>query len=86
MKSYVFNVELEQEEDGTWSAVVPSLPGCAASGDTADEAIEFLRGDTEAYVEVLLEDGRPIPLDEVVSGSEGVVIAVTPMDIHSKAS
>jgi len=29
LKAYIFPVELEQEEDGRWSAVVQSLPGCA---------------------------------------------------------
>ena len=43
MKSYIFEVELAEEEDGRWSAVVPDLPGCATWGYTAAEAMEALR-------------------------------------------
>ncbi len=65
MQSYIFRVDLEQEDDGRWSAVVPALPGCAVWGDTADEALEAARQAAQAYVEVLIEDGEPIPVDEV---------------------
>ena len=61
MKTYVFPVELEQDEDGRWSAVVPSLPGCATWGLTSEEAIESIREAVQAYLSVLAEDGRPLP-------------------------
>ena len=67
MKSYIFRVTLEPEDDGSWSAVVPLLPGCAVSGDTIEETMEYLREAAEAYVEVLIEDGRPVPTEEVES-------------------
>ena len=44
MKTYVLDVEVEQEEDGRWSAEVPYFPGCAAWGYTREEALEMLRG------------------------------------------
>ena len=62
MKSYVFKVEVEQE-DGRWVAEVPSLPGCATEGDTREEAIEALREATQAYLEVLIEHNDPLPVD-----------------------
>jgi predicted RNase H-like HicB family nuclease len=76
MKSYLFRVQLEEEEDGSWSAIVPSLPGCASSGDSIQEAVEYVHDLAEAYVDVLVEDGRAVPIDEIVSGQEGVAIAV----------
>ncbi|HEU0073462.1 MAG TPA: type II toxin-antitoxin system HicB family antitoxin [Dehalococcoidia bacterium] len=75
MKSYIFRVELEQE-DGVWSAVVPALPGCAADAGSPDEALEAIQEAAQAYVEVLIEDGRPIPLEAVNSGAEGAAVAV----------
>jgi predicted RNase H-like HicB family nuclease len=39
MKTYIFHIEIEQEEDGRWSAEVPSLPGCATWGYTNEEAL-----------------------------------------------
>jgi predicted RNase H-like HicB family nuclease len=75
MKSYIFRVELEQEE-GIWSAVVPALPGCAVDAGSPNEALEAIQEAARAYVQVLLEDGRPIPLEAVDSGVEGAAVAV----------
>ena len=79
MKSYLFRVELEQEEDGRWSAVVPALHGFATWGHSRDEALVAAREMAEAYVDLLLEDGEPIPpADALVSDgiSEGPVVTV----------
>ena len=40
MKTYIFEVELEQGEDNRWSAVIPALPGCASWGYTKEEALD----------------------------------------------
>jgi predicted RNase H-like HicB family nuclease len=61
MKTYVFEVELEKEEDGRWSAAIPLLPGCATWGYTREEALESLREAAKAYLEVLFEEGRSLP-------------------------
>lgn len=61
MKTYVFQVELEQDEDGRWSADIPTLPGCATWGYTEQEALESIREAAQAYLEVLFEDGRSLP-------------------------
>jgi antitoxin HicB len=77
MKSYVFKVELVQDEDdGGWSAIIPVLPGCAADGDTPEEAVEYVRELAQAYIEVLVEDGRPIPQEGRVAEVEGAAVAV----------
>jgi predicted RNase H-like HicB family nuclease len=76
MKSYIFRVTTEQEEDGGWTAVVPVLPGCAASADTEEEAIEYVRDLAKAYVDVLVEDGKPVPTDETTSVVDGAAVAV----------
>jgi antitoxin HicB len=58
MKSYVFKVELEQDQDGGWSAVIPALPGCASDGETAQEALDNVEEAARLYVDVLVEDGK----------------------------
>ena len=60
MKTYVFRVEVE-EDDGRWVAEVPSLPGCATEGDTKAEALEALQEAAQAYLEVMNEHGDPLP-------------------------
>ncbi len=77
MKTYVFRVELEQEEDGRWSAVVPALPGCATWGYTKEEAFKNVQEAAQAYVETLIEDGRPVPKEPNVEVIEAPAVAVT---------
>ena len=75
MKTYLFSVELEQEEDSRWSAWVEALPGCAVWGYTKEEAIEALKDTAQAYIEVLLEKGQTVP--EGVEEVDAPVVAVT---------
>ena len=60
MKTYVFKIEVEQE-DGRRVAEVPSLPGCVSEGNSRKEALEALREATQAYLEVTFEYGDPLP-------------------------
>jgi len=48
-------------EDGFWVAECPSLPGCITQGETKEEAIANIREAIGFYIEVLEEDGIPIP-------------------------
>jgi predicted RNase H-like HicB family nuclease len=58
-----FNIRLIPEEDGRWTAEVPALPGCVTWGNTKDEALERIREAIELYLEVVSEEGKPIPVD-----------------------
>ncbi len=60
-KTYAFEVDFEQEEDGIWSVDIPVLGVCAASGHTREEAFEALQDLTRIYFEVLMECGDPLP-------------------------
>lgn len=53
-------VVLERGE-ATWGAHVPDLPGCAAVGETRDEAIRLIREAIEFHIEGLREQGLPVP-------------------------
>jgi predicted RNase H-like HicB family nuclease len=44
-----------------YSAYVPDLPGCAATGKTIEETEQRIRKAIELYIEVLKEDGRSVP-------------------------
>lgn len=79
MKTYVFPVELEQDEDGRWSAAIPLLPGCATWGVTKEEALQSLQEAARAYLEVLFKERGSLPkeLEEKVSVLPESSIAVT---------
>ena len=57
-------------------AEVPLLPGCRAWGDTASQAIEYIQGMAEAFIESYIENERPIPaeLEALALKSTGPVI------------
>ena len=76
LQTYVFTVELEEEDDGRWSAIIPSLPGCNAWGHTRQEALDAVRQSAQAYLEVLVEDGDPLPKEAEVIASPAVAVTL----------
>ena len=77
MKTYLFQVELKQEDDDRWSAWIETLPGCAAWGYTKEEALEAIKETTQAFLEVLVEKGQRIPAAQAVETIDAPVVAVT---------
>jgi predicted RNase H-like HicB family nuclease len=55
-----YAIVVEQAE-GNYSAYVPDLPGCVATGATAEEAEREIRAAIAFHLEGLREDGLPIP-------------------------
>jgi predicted RNase H-like HicB family nuclease len=47
---------LEPSEDGGYTVLVPSLPGCISEGDTKEEALEKIREAIELYLEPVEDD------------------------------
>ena len=77
VKSYVFRAELEQEEDGRWSAWIDVLPGCAVWGHSKEEALDALKEAAQAYLEVLGEKKKPVFSHKTVETANAPLIAVT---------
>ena len=50
-----------EKADGNYSAYVPDLPGCVATGDTVEEAEREIRDAIRFHIEGLREDGLPVP-------------------------
>ncbi len=63
MKTKVY---LEESEDGGYTAIVPSLPGCISEGDTREEALENIREAIELYLEPVEDDVLSLGLSEEV--------------------
>lgn len=49
-------IYLEPTEDGGYTAIAPSLPGCISEGDTKEEAIKNIREAIELYLEPVEDD------------------------------
>ena len=55
-----YAVVIERAE-GNYSAYVPDLPGCVATGATVEEVEREIRDAIAFHIEGMREDGRPIP-------------------------
>ena len=56
-----------EKAEGNLSGYVPDLPGCVATGDTAEEVREVLAEAVRFHIEGLIEDGLPVPLPTSVA-------------------
>jgi predicted RNase H-like HicB family nuclease len=57
MRTFRYKIQIRPETDGTYTVIVPALPGCLTFGDSIEEAIEL-------YIESLAARGKDIPLEE----------------------
>jgi predicted RNase H-like HicB family nuclease len=50
-----------EKAGSNYSAYVPDLPGCVATGGTLEETEQLIREAVELHLKGLREDGLPIP-------------------------
>jgi predicted RNase H-like HicB family nuclease len=50
-----------EKADGNYSAYVPDLPGCVATGDTVEAVEREIRDAIRFHIDGLKEDGLPVP-------------------------
>lgn len=55
-----------EKANGNYSAYVPDLPGCVATGRTREEANANIREAVRFHIDGLREDGLPIPEPETL--------------------
>jgi len=55
---------LLREEEGGYTVLVPSLPGCITYGETMDEEVSMTKEAIELYLESLHKHGEPIPTEQ----------------------
>jgi predicted RNase H-like HicB family nuclease len=60
---------LEPSEEGGYTAIVPSLPGCISEGDTREEALKNIREAIELYLEPVEDDQIFTPNAEMIEMS-----------------
>jgi predicted RNase H-like HicB family nuclease len=56
-----FTVIVEHVQGSNYSAYVPDLPGCVATGDTMEEVTRNIREAVEFHVAGMRDDGLPVP-------------------------
>ena len=50
-----------EKTEGNYSAYVPDLPGCVATGPTVEAVEEDIREAIRFHIDGLREDGLPVP-------------------------
>jgi predicted RNase H-like HicB family nuclease len=70
-----YAVIYEGDEQTGYSAYVPDLPGCIATGKTLEETRERMRGAIEFHIRGMREDGDPIPEPSQVVAVELLEVA-----------
>lgn len=50
-----------EKANGNYSAYVPDLPGCVATGDTVEETEREIREAIAFHIDGLRRDGLPVP-------------------------
>ena len=50
-----------EKAEGNYSAYVPDLPGCVATGNTVADVEQEIRAAIRFHIDGLREDGLPVP-------------------------
>ena len=66
-KSYAYVIE--RAEDGSYWAYLPDLPGCATTGDSAEQVEQQLREAVDLYLSYYHERGLPPPTPQARVGT-----------------
>jgi len=64
MSEYTYTIILEPDpEEGGYTVTVPALPGCVTQGETIEEAIVMAKDAIRLFIETLMAEGQPVPLE-----------------------
>ncbi|MHB8118317.1 MAG: type II toxin-antitoxin system HicB family antitoxin [Methanothrix sp.] len=58
-----YKVLLRKEEDGIYTVIVPSLPGCLTFGHTVEEALEMAKKAIDGFIERMIARGDEVPVE-----------------------
>ena len=73
-----------------WGAFSPNVPGCVSTGPTAEETLSNFMEALEAHLELMQEDGDPLPAEydcdaeEVDYDSDYVYFRWAPVDTRPR--
>ena len=83
-QGYVLEVYQDQE-DASWVAEVPDLPGCLAAGETLTEALGLVGDAIDAWIQAARSDGRAVPAPRAVEDEySGRFVLRVPRTLHRR--
>jgi antitoxin HicB len=78
---YSYQINLIPEQEGGYTVLVPSLPGCVSYGATVEEACVHAREAIELHLENLAAHGEPIPAGNESAPVFTTLVHVTPSHV-----
>ncbi|MBI5566334.1 MAG: type II toxin-antitoxin system HicB family antitoxin [Chloroflexi bacterium] len=82
--SLPYTIQITREDETTWFARVVELPGCFTEGDTPEEAADMIQDALAGWLEIALEDGRPIPEPQTAETYSGRFVVRVPRTLHQQ--
>lgn len=79
-----YRVEARTEEDGSWTVLVPDLPGCVSAGDSVDEAFANLPELIDLWIESANARGQLVPAPVGDEDYSGRFLLRTPSRLHGQ--
>jgi len=61
LKQLNYRILLRKEPEGSYTVIVPSLPGCVTIGDNIEEVLKMAKEAIMLYIESLQAHGEEIP-------------------------
>lgn len=61
-----YAVVIHKAEEGGYWAEVPALPGCYTQGETIEETLTNVVEAIELHIEVMCQEGMPLPDSDAV--------------------
>ncbi len=63
MRTLRYKILLRKEDDGTYTVIVPSLPGCLTFGRTVEEALAMAKEAIEGFIACMIARGEEVPVE-----------------------
>jgi len=82
--SLPYTIQITREDETTWFARVVELPGCMTEGNSPEEAADMIQDALAAWLEVALEDGRPIAEPQTAETYSGRFVVRVPRTLHQQ--
>ena len=67
-------VLIPEPEEGGYSVIVPTLPGCVTQGETIEEAIAMAQDAIAGWIAVAEKHGEPVPEEQ--EHPQAIVVSV----------